>query len=389
MFAVRHLTYDRPAAPTDVPEPPGAEGANTGEATLTNVAVGPMLGATVNFGRLAVGLAVFTPFGGISKWDENDAFVENTQFPGAVDGVQRWYSIEGELRSSYLSGAIAYAFGPLSIGIAPSLVWSVTDTVRAREVAENNNSIENEGRSWLDTESFDFALGAGVLYEAVRRTLWFGASYQSQPNFGSITQDGTLNTLFANGVRTESDVVLHTDLPDIIRAGARYRIQSDIELRLFGDYQRWSVLEHQCVTTPEGDCDIADDGSAPPEAGVVYSQFRDWRDTFGVRAGGSYWVNEGVELFAGTGFSSNAVPDRTLEPALPDFDAVSASLGGRFAVTEPLYLEAAYTHLFYFSRDNRGESVHPNLAVPSTSSSAGGRYSQQVGFLHAAAELIF
>ena len=118
IIAWRHVTYTRDHA--DVPEPAGGEGANTGRATLFNVIPSPMLGATTRLGDFAVGAGFFTPFGGQSTWDENDRFRNDPQFPGAVDGVQRWYSIEGTLRSTYASLAVAYRFDAARLSIGAS-----------------------------------------------------------------------------------------------------------------------------------------------------------------------------------------------------------------------------------------------------------------------------
>jgi long-subunit fatty acid transport protein len=64
------------------------------------------------------------------------------------------------------------------------------------------------------------------------------------------------------------------DLPDVIRLGGRYAVP-DMELRLFGDYTRWSVLERHVVRT-DNDRYLLD-------------QDRSWKDTFGVRAGVNKW----------------------------------------------------------------------------------------------------
>ena len=38
----------------------------------------------------------------------------------------------------------------------------------------------------------------------------------------------------------------HT-LPDIIRLGVAYRPSSQLELRLFGSYERWSLFDNMCI----------------------------------------------------------------------------------------------------------------------------------------------
>ena len=60
-LALRSVSYTHLQAPTDDVTAPQA---NTGEATLFNVAAAPMLGASARLGDLALGAGVYVPFGG-------------------------------------------------------------------------------------------------------------------------------------------------------------------------------------------------------------------------------------------------------------------------------------------------------------------------------------
>src|SRR5690606_25671192 len=99
-------------------------------------------------------------------------------------------------------------------------------------------------------------------------------------------------------------------------------------------------------------CEVNERGGAAEGGGAVpiVNLKRNWDTAFGVRAGGSYWPEENVEVLAGIGYDSNAVPDETLEPALTDFHDVSFALGGRFTPTDWLAFAVTYTHFIYFSR---------------------------------------
>src|SRR5690349_4247972 len=71
-LALRHATWEHAPAPTDMPEPAGAEGATFGKARLFNVFGGPMFGGTARLGSLAFGAAFMVPFGGRAHWGTND-----------------------------------------------------------------------------------------------------------------------------------------------------------------------------------------------------------------------------------------------------------------------------------------------------------------------------
>ena len=58
------------------------------------------------------------------------------------------------------------------------------------------------------------------------------------------------------------DVEFEQTLPDIIRFGFRYKPSDKYELRVFGDYQRWSVMDKQCVLEVGADCTIEGEDSS-------------------------------------------------------------------------------------------------------------------------------
>ena len=389
-LAFRGASYEHAKAPTDTPVPAGAEGANTGRATLFNVIAEPFVGATYKIQRFAIGAAFYVPFGGQNSWDENGAFRGNTAFPGAVDGVQRWYAIEGELRSSFFSLAGATRVGPVSFGVSVNLINTVVNTVQARN-STGSDDVRTEGRAWLDTSSWDPSFGVGLTVTPLRSKdeLRLGLSYQSLPRVvGGITTDGMLHTSFG-GRRSDADVGFTTNLPDVVRAGASYRPLKQLELRLFGDYQRWSVLEHQCVYLKGSTCNLNADGSAQAGSTVILNFVRQWHDTFGVRAGASYWTSPNLELLAGAGYSSNAVPNRTLEPALLDLDAVTVAAGAIFTLFERVRLATTYTQVIYISRDTTGQSAHPTFASPSRSPDSSGKYALALGLLNVNVDVAF
>lgn len=389
LFALHYASYERSAAPSDAPEPAGSEGANTGKATLLDFIVLPMLGATTRVGPLALGVAAYAPFGGSEHWAQNSKF-SGSSYPGPVDGVQRWYSIQGQIRSIYLTAGAAWQFAGtgLSLGASVSAIRSSVETITARTVL-GDNDVEHEGRSQIDGSGWQAGFGLGALYQAISEKLWFGASYQSRPNVrGGMGLAGTLRNSFLGNV-TPTAIDFHQDLPDIYRLGARYRVSPVVELRLFGDWTRWSSLENQCISRRGEPCDVAPDGSAPAGSGALQNIRRDWRDSFGVRAGASYWTTPGAELFGGVGYDSKAVPDTTLETSFMDYDTFLATIGARLRLMDSMYLAGSYLNFFEIPRDTSGQNIHATLKSPSKGPDSGGRYSEWIGALNVNVELVF
>lgn len=404
-FAWRIATYERPeiCPPADTPtacdanasnnefgEPNNAIGANYGKSALTNFVAAPMLGATVNIPigsdySLGIGGAFFVPFGGQSSWDKNEAFRDHPQYAGPVDGVARWWSIDGTLRSLFVSGAVSFSIQKLiHLGLSGGVAFSEVNTIRAK-VLNNSNNLDLEGRAWIDASDVNGHLGGGVVVTPFKNDeLRLGFSYQMPVGVNGVTMQGKLNLQTGQSgpaAVTEQDINLHHVWPDVFRLGAAYKPIESVELRLFGDVTRWNLFEDQCVTDLDTDTCRNDDGELVD--GVILNIPRNWDVGFGVRAGGSWFVNDDIELYLGAGYDSNAIPDGTLEPALPDFDDVSLGLGGRFHVLDWWALAVTYTQIFYIERDTIGKS---ETAVPPDDKSlgpdSGGLYNQSIGFLN-------
>jgi long-chain fatty acid transport protein len=383
--ALRRVSYDRTRAPSDAPDPPDAAGANTGRGVLVNPLVNPVLAASLKLGNLSLGAGFFTPFGGSVSWNTRPEFA-GSRYPGPVDGVTRFQSIEGEIVTSQFSLGAAWHFAGtgLSLGVSGSVLRSWINDVRAW--SNGGNDVTHEGRSLLDASGYSVGFGVGALYEVTPEVLWLGLSYQSRPNVsGGVHLHGSLDNDI--GGPSSSNVDVTYDLPDIIRWGARYRPRRDIELRAFGDYTRYSAFSHQCAVVSGTPCDLLSNGAERSGAKVLQNIPRDFHDSVGVRVGVSIWPRPSFEFFSGMGFESSAVPDKTMEPGLPDWTGASFALGARVALTARLHAALSYTHFVYVPRDVHGElATYPS---PSASPDASGHYTQQVGAGNANVDVAF
>ena len=407
IFAFRDATYTRPEdAITNQPPSDLEIQANTGEGHVSNFLISPFIGFATDFGLdipLSVGVGFFAPFGGKSVWDQVDP-IEGV--PGAIDGPQRWYVTEGTIQTLTASIGVAYKIPSirLSIGVAGNLNLSTIDTIRARNSDGSDNIVTSagglqEGRSWLVADSTDNSIGAGVLWEPIENALWVGASYQSQPGFGQFHMEGTLTNLLATSQESIGEVIVTQELPDIIRLGLRYRPIEDLELRLFGDYTRWSAYDAHCivdgkVTDIASVCEVNEAGAQVNETDesnlLVQDLLRRWEDTFGARLGASYWLlDRNLELQVGGGWDGNAIPDEYLEPALMDFDKVTATVAARYQFTDWFAATVGLTNVFYFERDTRGLATASGLEPASRQPSSAGVYSQNVFLINTNLEFNF
>ena len=416
-LAWRMFSYERPEDAIDNIFDDGASGtpreavsANAGEATLNNFIAAPFAAVASDFGIEGFSAAVgfYAPFGGSSVYDKS----ENLEmYPGAADGPQRWWAIEGTIRSVYITGAAAYRIKPLrlSVGLGLNIVKSEVYTVRARNV-NGTDDLTGEGRALLDVSATELSLGAGVIWEP-KDGLFFGASYQSSPNFGESKLEGTAQLHFSGGrdKLETSDVEYYQTLPEVWQFGMRWRMDPKNEVRLFGNYIPWSMLEYQCaIKVGSGqECPLKSNDENP-----LISIPREWMDAYAVRFGASHWISPGVEFFGGGGFDANAVPDETLEPALYDTDKFTLSVGVRLGLrdgkilsasseaTSDLNIATTYTQVIYVPREIRPRGPEPDDPTRSNISQFGyeqdqrqpdaaGSYEQSIGVLNINVEYIF
>ena len=391
-IAIRHATWSH-VAPTPGPsDPPESQAGNTGTAHLLNVFGGPTMAATLKAGNFAIGAGLFVPFGGRVNWGASDNTDPN--LPLTAGGVQRWHMIDAALTFIQVSAGAAYKLGPFAIGLVGNLINAqITETQAKSQTGLIDSTIENTAK--LDVSGWNASFGAGVMLEPIKNRLWFGASYQAQPGLagakalhGSFTfQSGPAPFYPQNGTLTH-DVDFHESLPDIWRVGIRARPTDRLEVRVFGDWTRWSKLKSQCIdytaNNPGDLCQVYPDGTdATPKDSVVTNIPRNWKDTYGGHLGVSYWVDPAVELFAGAGYETAASPDSTIEPGSMDANNIQMSLGGRFLIANYVYLGLGYTQLQFLNRtvtDSQLAAVNGTpVGQPTFQQDGNGTYTQWIG----------
>jgi long-chain fatty acid transport protein len=359
-FALRHLNYARPAADADnaAGRSPESIAAVSGKAELTNRLGSPFVGVATNLGieGLGLGAGFFVPFGGQAIFSKNDIYQNNTQFPGAVDGPQRWQDIEGTIRSLYLSvgGAYQFPFG-LRVGVAVSGVRNEINDIKAFN-ADGTDNTSGEGRAWVKSDNFTLALGVGIQYSPPSNPeLTVGVSYQSQPGFGKTKQKGEAHIKFGSAAEFVPEVNVEQTLPDVFRFGLSYKVTKDFEIAAWGAFERWSVFKSQCFSdrnAPDANCTVDDRGQTTPEAKVISNIPRHWKDVVNFRVSGSYWVIPELEIMAGLEYDGNAVPDETMMVDLPDFENFGFTVALNYALLEQkLKLYLGFTQFAYLSRD--------------------------------------
>jgi long-chain fatty acid transport protein len=404
LVAARSMEYDRSASALSPSDPTMAgnaiyKAANTGQSTLFNILGGPYLGFVTRLGNspLRAGVGAYIPFGGQVSWDKNMAFGGSTTAPGAYDGPQRWASISATTSSLYETAALAYRFEALrlGIGVSASLVRTGVADVRARNLDGSDDVFDpsgamKEGRTYLNVSGFQFGAAAGLYWEATSDgALRLGVSYTSQPGFGTMRLTGAF--LQQPGTQSGEIQPSRADLlqayPDIVRAGAAWRVSPLAELRLDGSWQRWSQFKNQCVVSPGAPCDV-DASGASASGKVIVNIPRDWRDAVKARVGGAYWIQPESEVFGSFAYESSPVGAGHVDALTFDSTRLYGTLGVRHKFNKSFAAQFSYTYV-YFIPLTVGASALPDYAPPSSWPSGNGRYTSELFLFDAAVSYAF
>jgi long-chain fatty acid transport protein len=408
-LVIRNASYERTtqalsASDESLRADPNYVRSNTGTAKLTNVLVLPYLGATSDLGtkNLRVGYAFYVPFGGSASWKKNTQWDGNQFAPGAVDGPQRWSNISGSITTLFNTVAASYHFekARLSVGVNASFVYQTVSTVRARNVDGSDdvrglNGALKEGRSYIDVSGTTYAFSLGLLWDPIEDgSLRIGASYTTRPGFKETRLSGTLINQAGSDKAVSSEVPVDflQSWPDIFRAGLAYRPSANSEIRIDGEYVRWSVFKRQCVVQPGADCNLSTDKAGLAGAGdgnVVLNIPRDWEDTVGLRFGGAYFPTAKSEVFGSIAVATSAVPKDRIDPSTIDADQVFLTLGGRYQLTTKLGMAASFTQIIYGVVDTEGTSRYASFAATSRSPRQDGIYKSTVSLINVNATYTF
>ncbi|MFO0662237.1 MAG: hypothetical protein U0165_20765 [Polyangiaceae bacterium] len=394
LAGVRHATYERnqdaaSASSKANAQDPNYLASNFGTANLTNATALPFFGISSDLGGsklIHVGFASYIPFGGMARWDKNDALTG----PGK-DGVQRWANIEGSLISYYNTVAVAVTIPKtnLSFGINGSLVYSFVNTVRARNSNGSDDYTSNgslsEGRAWIDAKGLQAAAAIGMYWAPEGSgKVKVGLSYTMRPNFGQMRLKGVLHQQFGGvAERTQTtDVDFLQTFPDVFRLGASTEVNRRLEMRGDIEYVTWSVFKRQCIVSPGGKCQLYDDGSQLAGGDVKQVIPRNWSDTLGVRVGASFfpYAKHDTQIFGSVGFKTPPVGREYIDPSGLDSTRFTFALGGEKWITPHLGIGGSANFEYFAPVTTDERQKYSTLAAPSKSPSANGRYTQIIAF---------
>ncbi|MFZ6033570.1 MAG: OmpP1/FadL family transporter [Melioribacter sp.] len=284
--------------------------------------------------KLHIGLGVNNPYGLGTKWDPN--------------WVGKYLAVETELRAFYFTPVIAYQLSDqLSVSVGGTFAWADVTIIRKAPIPVGGDfEIDMNG----DGTAFGFT--AGLLYKPTE-DFSLGLSYRSEVSFdfeGSATSApaGFVHPLLGLTLPLPNgNIKAPLTTPQNITVGAAFAANDNLTLTADFQYVGWSSYDKLEVTFENYDLDLN------PANGVqnVQSADRKYENSFIVRGGFEYCMQNGSKLRGGLFYDNSPVKDEYVEPTLPDADRIGLNIGYGLKLSDKFSVDVSYLYLIFMERE--------------------------------------
>jgi|Deesub1362B_J571_1020462.scaffolds.fasta_scaffold01807_3 long-chain fatty acid transport protein len=316
----------------------------------TRIFTVPSFGVTYSFKNINIAFGLFIPFGLGTSYDLYDYPVG---FESDYDYPQ--YDWESDLKVIATFIGFSKSFGKLRTGLSFGPTYSsimfrtvhlaTVDSTLPVEYAQFPVDQKMEGSGWGFGGafglfySFNEKLSVGFSFRGFTKNKLKGsvnlALYTPKNDYikNHIKNDGDpandADTLFFQGDKFESSGDVNADFPLPMNLGLGFKFSPSEKLSLLVDfdYTLWQLLDRVPLdlngNDPKGD-PLSDD-----------TLVLDWENTFRVSLGIEYFLNELMVLRTGFYYDQSPIPEKTLDPLIPDAgDKFSFNLGSGFRFTK-------------------------------------------------------
>lgn len=257
--------------------------------------------------NLSAGFGFYTPFGLGSDWDP--------EWPG------RQLSTSAEVQTFYLNPVVAYkVLDNLSVAAGLNFVFATVSIGKSVYFTPR----ELFGESKLEANTTGMGFNFGVQYKPFEG-LSLGATYRPNTMLEFKDGDATFDFPTTDNAVVNAEVAAYfpdtkgsadLELPTVLGLGAAYQftpqITAEFDYLLIG----WSSYDKLVIKFDD------------PVAGNTESTAeRMYEDSYSLRFGVNYQMNETMALRLGYLRDNHAVPDERVEPSLPEGDRNLYSIG--------------------------------------------------------------
>ncbi|HHW96051.1 MAG: OmpP1/FadL family transporter [Myxococcota bacterium] len=289
---------------------------------------------------LAVGFAEFTAFGLSMSWPK--------------DWEGRHLSYSSGLQTFTLNPNISFGpFKGFAVGVGFNAMYGAIDIKRGLTLGMNPPGDTASNSVHLHASAWGFGANVGVMYQPSEQAR-IGLAYRSGIKISTKTgkMDYDVNEVFSARFPDqtfEADI----NLPHIIMAGMRYWPIKDLSLELDLQWVQWSSYDELNFKMSKGL------GLGPDARQMTLTERKDYHDSIQLRFGIEYkFLRDIMALRLGFVWDQNPVPDKSVDPMLPDSDRLMGAIG-LGAIYKGFVIDIGYMPVFGLKRKVTLESGAP------------------------------
>jgi long-chain fatty acid transport protein len=316
----------------------------------SSVLVVPHLGFAMPINdKLAVGLALYVPWGLDVKWDESEV--------GAYSSTHSWFSrVTATPTAAYKINDQWSVGAGLSLGRseAGDEHYFFTGSPTGPAGATANFKIKTD-----TTDNFNWSYNLGVMYKPSKEVT-LGLTYRSKTNT-ELSGETTVSGYPVPGspINQTVNTELEIDHPYQIQFGVRYQPVQAVSLEFDFVRTNWSSIGSY---TAKFDAGLVLLGGATSR---TYE--RDWKDTNQIRFGAEWKALDWLTLRAGYFYDPSPIPDNTFDLTWPDADKKTYSIGAGFNLNKSWTVDTVVQYTYAEKkRELGGESENLNGLTGST-----------------------
>jgi long-chain fatty acid transport protein len=280
---------------------------------------------------LTLGIGTYAPFGLATEYG-SDAFT-------------RFAAIDTKLKTLYVTPALSWSPSNFfSVGAGLSFVHASGVFSRALcldPISGCTQPLGLEGKIRITDTTDAFAYNLGVLVKPTDY-LKFGFSYRSRVDLRFDSADAKFAGAFSTPTVKASLSPL--PLPPVIDVGLFWQITPSWGAEVVYEYTRWSEFKNFTATLSPATVFLP---LGAPIPGFKLPE--DWRNTSTLRLGGYYALHKNWELRGGMAVEQAPIPNKTLNPAIPDADKLTLNAGIGYK-WEKVSVDLGYMAVFYKTR---------------------------------------
>jgi long-chain fatty acid transport protein len=309
---------------------------------------------------LTSGIGVYSPFGLATTYERD---------------FTRFAANRTELKTLYITPSLAWHPSPyMAVGGGLSFVHA--SGLFSRSLCFNTLACTfapGAGEATLrltDTaNAFTYNLGALIKPST---NLKFGLSYRARADLRFDSADVKLGGVLA-GSPTVRAHVHPLPLAPVINSGVFWQINPSWGAELVYEYTRWSEFKTLNATFLSG-----------PLPGFSLPQ--QWKNTSTVRLGSFYALNKNWEVRGGLALEETPIPNKTLNPAIPDADKLTLNAGIGYK-WDRLSFDVGYMAGFYKTRHLSNDEFEglPATGIPFAGAPGRDKYETFVNFISVSA----